>query len=52
MEEVVVLALGDDSLMFLQASRENLKKEILVQWNQFASASGLHSKWSKSSLIL
>ena len=36
--------------MFLQASRENLEKGMLV-WNQFALAFGLHINWRKSNLI-
>ena len=48
--QLVAHALADDSFMFLQASRENLEKGMLV-WNQFALASGLHINWRKSSLI-
>ena len=48
--QLVAQALADDSFMFLQASRENLEKGMLV-WNQFALASGLYINWRKSSLI-
>ena len=48
--QLVAQALADDSFMFLQASRENLEKGMLV-WNQFALASGLNINWRKSSLI-
>ena len=37
--QLVAHALANDSFMFLQASRENLEKGMLV-WNQFALASG------------
>ena len=39
--QLVAQALADDSFMFLQGSRENLEKGMLV-WNLFALASGLH----------
>ena len=48
--QLVAQALADDLFMFLQASRENLEKGMLV-WNRFALASGLHINWRKSSLI-
>ena len=48
--QLVAQAFSDDSFMFLQASRENLEKGMLV-WNRFALASGLHINWKKSSLI-
>ena len=39
--QLVAQALADDSFMYLQASRENLEKGMLV-WNRFALASVLH----------
>ena len=48
--KLVAQALADDSFMFLQASRENLEKGMLV-WNRFPLSSGLHINWRKSSLI-
>ena len=48
--QLVAQALADDSFMFLQASKENLKKSMQV-WDQFALASGLYINWRKSRLI-
>ena len=48
--QLVAHALADDSFMFLQASKSNLEKSMLV-WDQFALASGLHINWRKSRLI-
>ena len=45
-----LVAQANDSFMFLQASRENLEKGMLV-WNRFALAFRLHISWRKSSLI-
>mgnify|MGYP006889225294 CR=1 FL=1 len=49
--QLVAHALADDSLMFLQASRENLEKRMLI-WNQFALASRLHINCRKSSDLI
>ena len=42
--------MGDDSFIFLQASKENLERRMQV-WDQFVLASGLYINWRKSRLI-